>query len=65
MVKALAEVERRATTVIKRRTGLPTYSLLDIALDHLTLARVGLVREAGQAAGRARPRAFLRALATL
>ncbi|MEI8383245.1 MAG: transposase [Planctomycetota bacterium] len=41
---ALAEVERRATTVIKRRTGLPTYSLLNIALDHLTLARVGLIR---------------------
>src|SRR5205823_1449312 len=37
-------VERRATLVVKRRTGLPTYGLLDIALDHLTLARVGLVR---------------------
>lgn len=41
---ALAEAERRATNVQKRRTGLPTYILLDIALDHLTLARVALYR---------------------
>jgi hypothetical protein len=40
----LVEVERRATAVIKRRNGLQTYVLLDIALDHLTLARVGLIR---------------------
>jgi tetratricopeptide (TPR) repeat protein len=44
MDAALAEAERRATSVQKRRTGLPTYTLLDIALDHLTLARVALYR---------------------
>ncbi len=40
----LDDVERRANSVVKRRTGLPTYTLLDIALDHLTLARAGLLR---------------------
>jgi hypothetical protein len=39
---ACAEAERRAVATIKRRTGLPTYSLLDIALDHLTQARAAL-----------------------
>ena len=31
-----------AKAIQKRRTGLPTYSLLDIALDHLTLGRATL-----------------------
>ncbi len=43
---ALAEAERRANAVQKYRTGLPTYALLDIALDHLTLSRVALYRAA-------------------
>lgn len=38
----LAEVERRATTTLG--WGKQFGSLLDIALDHLTLARVGLIR---------------------
>ncbi len=38
----LAEVERRATTTLVWDT--PLSWLLDIALDHLTLARVGLIR---------------------
>lgn len=38
----LAEVERRATTTLAWVT--PQNWLLDIALDHLTLARVGLIR---------------------
>ncbi len=38
----LAEVERRATTTLSWST--PRNLLLDIALDHLTLARVGLIR---------------------
>ena len=32
-------VSERAAQIQKRRTGLSTYSLLDIALDHLTLGR--------------------------
>ena len=39
----LAEVERRATTTLKWAIDF-NLSLLDIALDHLTLARVGLIR---------------------
>ncbi|GAA4798502.1 toll/interleukin-1 receptor domain-containing protein [Lysobacter hankyongensis] len=38
----LAEVERRAMTTLSWST--PRNLLLDIALDHLTLARVGLIR---------------------
>lgn len=38
----LAEVERRATTTLNWSS--PRNLLLDIALDHLTLARVGLIR---------------------
>ncbi|MFD0725938.1 TIR domain-containing protein [Lysobacter brunescens] len=38
----LAEVERRAKTTLSWST--PRNLLLDIALDHLTLARVGLIR---------------------
>ncbi len=38
----LAEVERRATTTLSWST--PRNLLLDIALDHLTLARVDLIR---------------------
>ncbi|MBL8873636.1 MAG: hypothetical protein JNK90_27925 [Planctomycetaceae bacterium] len=38
----LAEVERRATTTLSWSTSQNL--LLDIALDHLTLARVGLIR---------------------
>jgi hypothetical protein len=38
----LAEVERRANWCIETRQ--PSDSLLTIALDHLTLARVGLIR---------------------
>lgn len=41
--EALAEVERRATTTLKWATDYDC-PLLDIALDHLTLARVGLRR---------------------
>jgi tetratricopeptide (TPR) repeat protein len=41
---ACAEAEERATATIRRRVGLPTYSLLDTALDHLTLARATLYR---------------------
>ncbi len=41
-LQACTEVERRATTVKQRRTGLPTYVLLDIALDNLTLSRATL-----------------------
>ncbi len=41
---ACDEALRRATSVQNRRMGLPTYSLLDIALDHLTLARARLYR---------------------
>jgi SEFIR domain len=39
----LAEVERRATTTLKWAIGQEA-SLLDIALNHLTLAHAGLVR---------------------
>jgi TIR domain len=39
---SLAEIERRATTTLAWVT--PQNWLLDIALDHLTLARVGLIR---------------------
>lgn len=39
----LAEVERRATIMLKWMID-NEMSLLDIALDHLTLARVGLIR---------------------
>ena len=39
----LAEVERRATTTLKWMID-NQMSLLSIALDHLTLARVGLIR---------------------
>ena len=35
-------VFQRAAAIQKRRTGLPTYSLIDIALDHLTLGRAAL-----------------------
>jgi tetratricopeptide (TPR) repeat protein len=35
-------VSERAAQIQKRRTGLSTYSLLDIALDHLTLGRAAL-----------------------
>ncbi len=35
-------VSQRAAAIQKRRTGLPTYALLDIALDHLTLGRAAL-----------------------
>jgi uncharacterized protein YigA (DUF484 family) len=41
---ACAEAERQTAANQERRTGLPTYSLLDIALDHLTLARARLYR---------------------
>lgn len=40
----LAEVERRATTTLSWMTIEPNAPLLTIALDHLTLARVGLIR---------------------
>jgi len=48
----LADIERRATTTLA--WGTPQNWLLDIALDHLTLARVGLIRailEAGPKSG--------------
>ena len=38
----LRAVSERVTAIQKRRTGLPTYVLLDIALDHLTLGRAAL-----------------------
>ena len=40
--KGLTEVERRASRYFAKKWNW--YSLLDIALDHLTLARVGLIR---------------------
>lgn len=40
----LAEVERRATTTLSWMTSNPNAPLLTIAVDHLTLARVGLIR---------------------
>ncbi len=42
ILDGLAEVERRATTTLD--WGTQFAALLDIALDHLTLARVGLIR---------------------
>ncbi|MFO1459656.1 MAG: hypothetical protein U1G08_09600 [Verrucomicrobiota bacterium] len=41
--EGLAEVERRATTTLKWSID-EKLGLLDVALDHLTLARVGLIR---------------------
>ncbi len=38
----LRAVSERTAQIQKRRKGLPTYSLLDIALDHLTLGRAAL-----------------------
>ncbi len=37
-------VAERVAAIQKRRTGLPTYWLLDIALDHLTMGRALLFR---------------------
>lgn len=40
----LSDVERRATTTLSWMTNEPNAPLLTIALDHLTLARAGLIR---------------------
>lgn len=78
-LSACAEAERRVVATINRRTVLPAYSLLDIALDHLTLTRLALYRillsqegDAGRAmlsgdhsALRVPPSAFFDALAKL
>ena len=42
LLAACRAVSQRAAAIQKRRTGLPTYTLLDIALDHLTLGRAAL-----------------------
>jgi hypothetical protein len=42
LAAACRAVSERAAQIQKRRTGLSTYSLLDIALDHLTLGRAAL-----------------------
>lgn len=42
--EGLAEVERRVTTTLSWMTIDPNAPLLSIALDHVTLARVGLIR---------------------
>ncbi len=42
LVAACRAVSERAAKIQQRRNGLPTYSLLDIALDHLTLGRAAL-----------------------
>ena len=50
LVEACREVEERVCKELNRRKDLPTASLLDIALNHLTLARAGLYREILRAA---------------
>jgi hypothetical protein len=42
LLESCRAVSERAAKIQKRRTGLPTYTLLDIALDHLTLGRAAL-----------------------